>query len=76
MNWGLIPGKGKRFSFLRNVQTGSGPTQPPIQWVPGLFPLGVKWQGPETDHSPPSGAKVKNGGPVRLLSHTSSRCGA
>jgi hypothetical protein len=34
--WGLNPGKGK--SFLHGVQTSSGPTQPPIQWVSGALP--------------------------------------
>ena len=28
-----------------------GPTQPPIQWVPGLF-QGVKWPGRGVDHPP------------------------
>jgi hypothetical protein len=36
------------------------PTQPPIQWVPGALSLGVKRQGRESDHSPPSSADVKN----------------
>jgi hypothetical protein len=36
-----------------------GPTQPPIQWVPGALSLGVKRPGHETDHSHPSSAKVK-----------------
>jgi len=36
-----------------------GPTQPPIQWVPGAFPLGVKRPGRKADHSPPSIAVVK-----------------
>jgi hypothetical protein len=35
-----------------------GPTQPPIQLVPGLFP-GVKWPGHGIDHPPPFCAKVK-----------------
>jgi hypothetical protein len=35
-----------------------GPTQPPIQWVPGLFP-GVKCSGCSVNHSPPSSAEVK-----------------
>jgi hypothetical protein len=26
------------FSFIQNVQTGSEPTHPPIQWVPAMFP--------------------------------------
>jgi hypothetical protein len=37
-----------------------GPTQPPIQWVPGALSLGVKRPGREADHSPPSSAEVKN----------------
>jgi hypothetical protein len=36
-----------------------GPTQPPIQWVPGALSLGVKQLGHEADHSPPSSAEVK-----------------
>jgi len=35
-----------------------GPTQPPIQWV--CSSTGVKWQGIEVDHSPPTSAEVKN----------------
>jgi hypothetical protein len=37
-----------------------GPTQPPIQWVPGALSRGIKRTGPEADHSPPSRAEVKN----------------
>jgi hypothetical protein len=38
-----------------------GPTQPPVQWVPGVLSPGVKeWQGRDADHSPPSSAEVKN----------------
>jgi hypothetical protein len=37
-----------------------GPTQPPIQWVPGALFLGIKWWGHEADHSPPCSAEVKN----------------
>jgi hypothetical protein len=40
--------------------------------VPGLFPWGVKQQGLEADHSPPTSAEVKNGGPIPRLPHTSS----
>jgi hypothetical protein len=40
-----------------------GPTRPPIQWVTGggrvPFPA-VKRSGREADHSPPSGAEIKN----------------
>jgi hypothetical protein len=37
-----------------------GPTQPPIQWVPGAPSLEVKLPGPEADYSPPSNAEVEN----------------
>jgi len=33
-----------------------GPTQPPVQWLPGLKRLGR-----EADHSPQSSAEFKNG---------------
>jgi len=33
---------------------------PPIQWVPGAFPPGVKRLGCEVDHSLPSSAEDKN----------------
>jgi hypothetical protein len=36
-----------------------GPTQPPIQWVPGALSLGVKRPVREADHSHPSSAEVK-----------------
>jgi hypothetical protein len=39
--------------------TALGPTQPPIERVPGALSVGVKWQGREADHSPPSSAEVK-----------------
>jgi hypothetical protein len=41
-----------------------GPTQPPIQWVPGAISLGVKRLGSEADHSPTKlswrGAELKH----------------
>jgi hypothetical protein len=46
----------KQFTASR---TTLGPTQPPIQWVPGTLSLGVKRPGRETDHSHPSSAEVK-----------------
>jgi hypothetical protein len=36
-----------------------GPTQHPIQWVPGALSLGVKPPGREADHSLPCSAEVK-----------------
>jgi hypothetical protein len=35
-----------------------GPTQFPIQWVPGILSLGIKVPGREADHSPPTSAEV------------------
>jgi hypothetical protein len=48
------------FLFTTASRTALGPTQPPIQWVPGAPSLGVKRLWREADHSPPSSAEVKN----------------
>jgi hypothetical protein len=47
-----------------------GPTQPPIQWVPGALSLEVKRQGREADHSPPSSAEVNECVELYLQSNT------
>jgi hypothetical protein len=47
------------FIFCLPSRPALWPTQPPIQWVPGALSLGVKRQGREADHSPPSSAEVK-----------------
>jgi hypothetical protein len=67
MFWGilyyfhLIPGGGVGIFLCTTAsRTALGPTQPPIQWVPGILSLGVKRPGREADHSPPSSAEVKN----------------
>jgi hypothetical protein len=46
--------------YITVSRTAMGPTQPPIQWVPGALSLGVKWPGQEADHSLPSSAEDKN----------------
>jgi len=43
------------FLFTTASRPALGPTQPPIQWVPG-----VNRSGCEADHSPPFSAEVKN----------------
>jgi hypothetical protein len=45
--------------FTTASRTALGPTQPPIQWVPGALSLGVKRMGREADHLPPSSAEAK-----------------
>jgi hypothetical protein len=52
------------------------PTQPPIQWVPGVLSLGVKRPGLEADHSPPSVGDVKNARLYTSIPNTSPWRGA
>jgi hypothetical protein len=59
------------FLFTTASRTALGPTQPPIQWVPGALSLEVKRQGREADHLPPSSAEVKES--VQLYLHSPMR---
>jgi hypothetical protein len=47
------------FLFTTVSRTVLRPTQPPIQWVPGVLSLEVKRPGREADQSPQSSAEVK-----------------
>jgi hypothetical protein len=47
------------FLFTTMSRMALGPTQHPIQSVPGALFLGVKRPAREADHSPPSSAEVK-----------------
>jgi hypothetical protein len=47
------------FLFTTSSRTALGPTQPPIQWVPGALSLKVNRPGHKADHSHPSSAEVK-----------------
>jgi hypothetical protein len=59
---GFDPRQGQRIFPLASVsRLALGPTQPPVQWVPGVLSPGVKARpGRDADHSPPSSAEVKN----------------
>jgi hypothetical protein len=54
-----IPAGSRDLSLLYIVKTGSGPTLPPIQWVPGALSPGAKRPDRKDHHSFPSSAEVK-----------------
>ena len=45
--------------FLQPSRPDLVPTQPPVQWVPGLFPGGKVWPGCGANQPLPSSAEVK-----------------
>jgi hypothetical protein len=47
------------FIFTTASRPVLGPSQPPIQWVPGALSAGVKRPGREADHPYPSSAEVR-----------------
>jgi hypothetical protein len=55
------------FSLLHSLQTGCGAHPVSCPMGTGCDFPGVKWPRPETDHSAPSTAEVKNGGAIILL---------
>jgi hypothetical protein len=59
-----ISGRARDFSLLHRVQVGSGPSQPPLQWVAGVLPPRVKRPGREAGYSPSYSAEVKNSGAI------------
>jgi hypothetical protein len=64
-----IPSRDKIYSLLHSVQTDSAAHS-------ASYSTAVKGPGREADHSPPSIAGVKNGGPITPLSIMSLWCGA
>jgi hypothetical protein len=68
---GSIPGRGKRF-----FSTPQSPDRLISNGYRGALSPGVKRHGREADHSPPSTVKVRNGGAITTLHHTSSWRGA
>jgi hypothetical protein len=62
-DYGLIsPGIESRWGrdFQHLSRLALGPTQPPVQWVPGLS-RGKERPGCDADPSPPSSAMIKKG---------------
>jgi hypothetical protein len=59
---GFDPRQGQRIFPLTSVSRPTlRPTQPPVQWVPGVLSPGVKARpGRDADHSPPFSAEVVN----------------
>jgi hypothetical protein len=59
---GFDPRQGQRIFPLASVSRPAlGPTQPPVQWVPGVLSPGVKARpGRDADHSSLSSAEVVN----------------
>jgi hypothetical protein len=59
---GFDPRRGQRIFPLASVSRPAlGPTQPPVQWVPGVLSPGLKGRpGRDADLSPPSSAEVEN----------------
>jgi hypothetical protein len=65
------------FLFTTASRTTLGPTQPPIQWVPGDLSLGGGGKAAEAWSRPlPSSADVKISTAILPLPNTPSRCGA
>jgi hypothetical protein len=53
-------GEYKILLFTKPSRLALRPTRPPIQCVPCVLFLGVKWPGHKADHLPASSAEVEN----------------
>jgi hypothetical protein len=71
-----LDGREIRARFPAASRPALGPTEPPIQWLPGARSSGVQLLGREVVHTPPSSVEVKNSGAIRPLSRISSWRGA
>jgi hypothetical protein len=66
---GSIQNRQRVFPLTSASRPALGPTQSPVQWVPGaLSPGGKAGPGRDADHSPPSSAEVKKEQELYLLS--------
>jgi hypothetical protein len=74
-DWDSNPGEGNISLFSVTSKPALGLTQIPIQWEQGPHLQEVKRLRREADHSPPYSAKIKNGGAIPPLPHTSSWLG-
>jgi hypothetical protein len=69
---GSVSARGKVFLFFTALRPVLEGTHPPIQWETLTCSSGVKRQGRETNHPPPSSAEVKNVGAMPSFLHMSS----
>jgi hypothetical protein len=53
------PSRVKNFLTSTVSRPAVGPTESPIEWVPGPLSPGEKWQEREADHLRPTNAEVK-----------------
>jgi hypothetical protein len=60
------------FLFSTSSRPSLGPTQLPIQWVPGTLSSWIKRPEHEADHSPPTCAEVKETWSIHPLLHAPS----
>jgi hypothetical protein len=62
----------KYFHVSMSSRPALGPTQPPMQWVPGALSPGVKRPRREADHSPPTSTNAKKTWVYTSTPHMSS----
>jgi hypothetical protein len=55
----LSPVRVKNFIFATSSKPFLGPTQSHIKWIRWALSRGIKWLGPEANHSPETGSDVK-----------------
>jgi len=71
-----VPVEAGNFSLHHRVQTGSGPTQSSIQWVPGLFPWGKSAGGVKLTTHLCLMPRLRMRGAISTRPNTPSWCGA